>query len=54
MWYVFLNIKPANAHPKYTVVAGFIQALRFHVLGVFVFWLKNKKCKLFGYVHRPE
>ena len=36
MWFVFLNINPSNAHPTYTIVGAFIEAIRLYVLGVFV------------------
>ena len=33
--YIF-KFKPANAHPKYTIVGAFIEAMRLYVFGVFV------------------
>ena len=40
---VFFNIKPAIAHPEYTIVGAFIEAIRLYVLGVCVCWFENKK-----------
>lgn len=49
MQFTFFNIKPAVAHPKYTIVGAFIEAIHLCVMGVCVcvflgLRMKNMNC----------